>query len=221
MGASEKPIVIGVDLDGVCADFYERMREVAAEWFERDKKSLTKDVSYGLPEWGVRTDDDGEHYRSLHRFAVTARDLFSTVKMIPGARRVLRQLSDEDFRIRIITHRLFINYFHAIAVQQTIEWLDTHGIPYWDLCFMKDKHQVGADIYIEDSPSNVRALRREGLYTICFANSTNKDIENPRAASWDEVYDLVKSHAQVIRRTKKPDARVVGKRGGRKSTITR
>jgi hypothetical protein len=26
-------IIIGVDLDGVCSDFYGRMREVVAEWF--------------------------------------------------------------------------------------------------------------------------------------------------------------------------------------------
>ncbi|HHE31099.1 MAG TPA: 5'-nucleotidase, partial [Chlorobaculum parvum] len=31
----QRNIVIGVDLDGVCADFYGRMRQIAAEWFER------------------------------------------------------------------------------------------------------------------------------------------------------------------------------------------
>ena len=52
--------------------------------------------------------------------------------MIPGARKWLQKLSDEGFRIRIITHRLFIEHFHAPAIQQTIEWLDSNGIPYWD-----------------------------------------------------------------------------------------
>jgi hypothetical protein len=70
---------------------------------------------------------DPEQYFSLHRFAVTARNLFRDLEMIPGARSTLRQLSDEGYRIRIITHRLFIQYFHAIAVQQTIEWLDRNG----------------------------------------------------------------------------------------------
>ena len=149
-------IVLGVDLDGVCADFYGQMREVAAEWFERQVRELTPDVSYGFGEWGITTEDQ---YRSLHRFAVTARNLFREVPIIPGARRVLRKLSDERYRIRIITHRLFIHYFHATAVQQTIDWLDHHGIPYWDLCFMKEKDQVGADIYIDDSPRNVANLR--------------------------------------------------------------
>jgi 5'(3')-deoxyribonucleotidase len=142
-----KPIVLGVDLDGVCADFYGRMRTIAAEWFERPVKELPKKVSYGLPEWGLTPDQ----YKSLHRFAVTERNLFREAAMVPGARKVLRRLSDEGYRIRIITNRLFIRFFHATAVEQTIEWLDHYGIPYWDLCFMREKDQVGADIYIDDA----------------------------------------------------------------------
>ena len=189
MSTDQKKIVLGVDLDGVCADFYARMREIAAEWFEKPLQDLTPDVAYGLREWGI---GGAEQYQSLHRFAVSERNLFGTVGMIPGARRVLRRLSDEKYHIRIITHRLFILYFHALAVQQTIEWLDHYGIPYHDLCFMKEKEQVGADIYIEDSPDNIESLRARGFYTICFANSTNKHIGRPRAENWDDVYKLIK-----------------------------
>jgi hypothetical protein len=46
--------IIGVDLDGVCSDFYGRMREIAAEWFERPIDELPPEVSYGLKEWGSR-----------------------------------------------------------------------------------------------------------------------------------------------------------------------
>jgi 5'(3')-deoxyribonucleotidase len=56
---------------------------------------------------------------------------------------------------------------------------------------MKAKEQVGADIYIEDSPDNVKNLRSKGLYTICFGNSTNRDVEAPRAGSWEEAYRLI------------------------------
>ena len=183
-----RQVVIGVDLDGVCADFYARIREIAAEWFERPIEELTKDVSYGLEEWGI----SGDQYGALHRFAVTERKLFSTMPMIPGARRVLRKLSDEGYRIRIITHRLFIPHFHEEAVSQTVHWLDHHGIPYWDLCFMREKDQVGADVYIEDSPANIERLRAAGQETICFANSTNKHLAKPRAKTWDEVHKIIK-----------------------------
>ena len=184
-------LIIGVDLDGVCADFYGRIREIAAEWFERPVEELTTDVSHGLSEWGVT---GTEQYESLHRFAVTQRELFKTSPMIPGARKYLRLLSDEGARVRIITHRLFIHYFHNAAVSQTIDWLDANGIPYWDLCFMKAKEQVGADVYVEDAPDNVKRLREKGLFTICFANSTNKDVPAPRAENWKQVYEFIHGH---------------------------
>jgi beta-phosphoglucomutase-like phosphatase (HAD superfamily) len=194
---SLKGLIVGVDLDGVCADFYGRMREIAAEWFECKLEDLTQDVSYGLVEWGVKPDK----YESLHRFAVLQRSLFETSPMIPGARKYLRRLSDEGARIRIITHRLFMFYFHKAAVSQTVDWLDHHGIPYVDLCFMKEKEQVGADIYVEDSPANVEALRQQGNHVVCFGNSTNRHVAGPRAGSWEEVYRLIHEYAATARRT--------------------
>ena len=197
MANAPERLVLGVDLDGVCADFYGRMREIAAEWFERRVDDLTTQVSYGLPEWGVK---DKDQYLSLHRFAITQRDLFKTEEMIPGARKYLRMLSDEGFRIRIITHRLYIHYFHAAAVQQTIEWLDHNGIPYWDLCFMREKDQVGADIYIEDAPENIERLRAKGHFTICLANSTNTAVAAPRATSWEGVYTMIRERERELSR---------------------
>lgn len=65
--------VLGLELDGVCADFYGRMREIAAEWLGVGVSSLPEDVSYGLPEWGIRQQlgADPGGYDRLHRFAVT------------------------------------------------------------------------------------------------------------------------------------------------------
>ncbi len=181
--------VFGVDLDGVCADFYAGLRPIAAEWLGVDVGTLPERVSWGLPEWGIDKAPGG--YEALHRFAVTQRELFRVLPPMPGSPIALRRLSVADVRIRIITHRLFIKYFHQVAARQTIEWLDHHDIPYWDLCFMQEKAAVGADLYIEDSPKNVERLRAEGLKTIVFTNSTNEHLPGPRADSWDQVVDLV------------------------------
>ena len=187
MEAGER-FVLGVDLDGVVADFYGGLRPVAAEWLGQPLDSLTPEVSYGLPEWKL---DEAGGYDALHRFAVTQRDLFRKLAPIIGAPAVLRRLSARDIRIRIITHRLFIKYFHEKALDQTVEWLEYHGIPYWDLCFMKDKAAVGADLYLEDSPGNVEKLRAAGQQVICVSNSTNRHIGPPRAESWDDVERMV------------------------------
>jgi hypothetical protein len=50
---SEPQFVLGVDLDGVCVDFYGKLRGIAADWLERPIDELTTDVTYGLPEWGL------------------------------------------------------------------------------------------------------------------------------------------------------------------------
>ena len=180
--------VLGVDLDGVCADFYGGLRAIAAEWTGRNVEELPEVVSYGLPEWNLGPFGG---YEELHRFAVTQRQLFQKLEPMPGCPSGLRALSTEDIRIRIITHRLFIKYFHKEAIQQTVGWLDMHGIPYWDLCFMRDKAEVGANLYVEDAPANVEAMRKAGLPTLVFTNSTNLELDEPRVDSWAEVVGFV------------------------------
>jgi 5'(3')-deoxyribonucleotidase len=186
---TDRSFVFGVDLDGVVADFYGGLRPIAAEWLGVNVDSLLQRVSWGLVEWGVSDAPGG--YERLHRFAVTQRALFANMPPMPGAPQALRRLSIEGVRIRIITHRLFIKYFHQVAVSQTIQWLDRHDIPYWDLCFMQQKDAVGADLYIEDSPANIERLRAQGQKTIVFTNSTNEQLPGPRASTWDEVLHLV------------------------------
>jgi len=190
--------VLGLDLDGVCADFYGRMREITAEWRGVEVESLSPNVSFGLAEWGVRQpiDDDPGEYERIHRFAVTQRRLFETMTPIPGAPQGIRRLGAEGVRIRIITHRLFIRWFHETAVAQTVRWLDAHGIPYWDLCLMRDKEAVEADVYIEDTPTNILRLREMNRPVIIFSNSTNVNMDDEpggRANSWLEAEDLVRT----------------------------
>lgn len=199
---AERPqFVLGVDLDGVCADFYGGLRPIAAEWVGKRLEDMAEAVHYGLPEWQL---EPFGGYDALHRFAVTERQFFKNVPVMPGCAAGLRRLSAQRVRIRIVTHRLFISHFHQEAVTQTVAWLDGHGIPYWDLCFMKDKAAVGADLYVEDSPSNISALRAAGFRTLVFTNSTNLDQDAPRADSWAEVVQFVlKEKGRWEKRTSK------------------
>ena len=135
--------VLGVDLDGVVADFTAGLRPIAAEWLGIEVSQLPSDISYGFPEWCL---DEFGGYESLHRYAVKERHLFERLPPLAGAPAVLRKLSARGVRIRIITHRLYIPWFHKQAILQTTEWLERHAIPYWDICFMRDKSAVGADL---------------------------------------------------------------------------
>jgi len=184
----ESTFILGVDLDGVVGDFYGSMRRIAAEWLDRPLESLTQEVSYGLEEWDI---DEFGGYERLHRFAVTQRNIFLDMEPIANAPAILRKLSSRGIRIRIITHRLFLKYSHRTTIRQTVDWLDKYDIPYWDICFMKDKGAVGAHVYIDDAPENIIKLRNQGCRTIVFSNSTNRDLAGPRANNWNEVEELV------------------------------
>jgi 5'(3')-deoxyribonucleotidase len=184
----ESSFILGVDLDGVVGDFYGAMRKIAAEWLNKPEDTLTEEVSYGLDEWGIA---EYGGYDRLHRFAVTQRNLFRDMLPIKDAPAILRKLSGRGVRIRIITHRLFLKYSHKTSITQTVDWLDNYDIPYWDLCFMNDKVAVGAHVYIDDAPRNIRELREGGHKTIVFSNSTNRDISGPRADSWIEAEQIV------------------------------
>src|SRR5918999_2471383 len=91
--------VLGVDLDGVVANFYEGFRIIVAEWFGVSHDSLTTEPTYGLSEWGITSE---QQYEDIHRFGVTQRNLFGQLSPVRGAPATLRRLSDRDVRIRII-----------------------------------------------------------------------------------------------------------------------
>jgi len=189
--AEHELFVLGLDLDGTCADFYGRMREIASEWTEQPLEVLPQEPEWGLGNWGI-----GSHnYTRFHRFAVTQRGLFETMKPIANAPQVIRRLGTEGIRIRIITHRLFIRYFHEVAVQQTVRWLDHWSIPYWDLCFMRDKGEVGAALYVEDSPENIQDLRAGNKEVLIFSNPTNENLADEpggRARGWVEAEEMIR-----------------------------
>jgi 5'(3')-deoxyribonucleotidase len=178
--------ILGVDLDGVCGDYTAALREVAIER-GGDPDRLPLERSWDFREWGLSVDQ----FEELHRAAVAEHRIFRSMPVIAGCAEVLWRLSDAGVWIRIITHRLYVNWGHATAVADTVDWLDAAGIPYRDLCFLGAKPQVEADCYIEDAPHNIDALRDNGAHVIVFDQPYNRQVPGPRAGDWAAVEDLV------------------------------
>lgn len=179
--------ILGVDLDGVCGDHSEAFRRVVAAERGIDPASLPEQRSWNYHEWGL----DDEEFERLHRVGILEHRMFRTMPVIPGCAEALWRLSDAGVWIRLITHRLYANWGHAVAVGDTVAWLDDHGIPYRDLCFLGQKPQVEADAYIDDAPHNILALRETGSAVIVFDQPYNRDLDGLRARSWPEAESLV------------------------------
>ncbi len=179
--------VLGVDLDGVCGDHAEAFRRVVADERGIDPHELPEQTTWDFTEWGL----DRSEFERLHRVAIIEHRMFRTMPPIAGAADALWRLSDAGAWIRLITHRLYANWGHAVAVADTVEWLDEHRIPYRDLCFLGDKPSVGADAYIDDAPHNVSALRDAGAHVLVFSQPYNLDVDGPRADGWAEAEQWV------------------------------
>ena len=181
------PFVLGVDLDGVCGDFTGAFKQVVAEELGVLPESLPTNRSWGFDEWGLNPAllDD------LMRTAAVKHRMLARMEPIAGAVEALWRLSDAGVWIRIVTHRLYVNWSHAVVVADTVAWLDEVQIPYRDICFLGAKPDVACDCYIDDAPHNVKALRASGNQVICFGQPYNTDIAQPRMDSWDEVEDYV------------------------------
>ena len=180
--------VLGVDLDGVCADYESALRSSVATRRGIDPSTLPSQESMGhFTEWGLTADG----FREAHRTAVTEDHIFRTMQPYPGVAEVLWRLSDAGVWIRVITHRLLFNGLHEASAADTAVWLDQHDIPYRDLCFIGDKATVGADLYIDDSPHIILALREAGRTALVFDQLYNRHLDGPRVRSWADVEPLV------------------------------
>lgn len=179
--------VLGVDLDGVCAEHTRGFRRIVAERLNVSEDSLTLERGWNFEEWGFSPDEFEEH----HRYAVTEGRMFRDLEVIDGAAEALLRLSDAGVWIRVITHRLFVNWGHQIAAGDTVAWLDRAEIPYRDLCFLGAKPEVEADLYIDDAPHNVEALRAAGNEVIVFDQYYNRHLDGLRANDWREAEEIV------------------------------
>lgn len=183
-----RTFIFGVDLDGVCGDYTAAFREVVAADRGIDPADLPAERSWSFREWGI---DTPEEFDRLHRLAVLEHHIFRTMPAMDGAAEVLWRLSDAGVWIRVITHRLYVNWGHAVAVADTVAWLDRVGIPYRDICFLGAKPEVDAHCYVDDAAHNIEALREAGNHVIVYDAPYNQGVEGPRARSWDDVEELV------------------------------
>ncbi|MDC0245307.1 hypothetical protein OAK27_01415 [Acidimicrobiaceae bacterium] len=173
-------LILGVDLDGVCADYTTAFRPLVAQELNIPLSSLPEERSWDFSEWGLSP----KQFEDLHHKAVEDYRMFRSMPVFENASEVLWRLSDAGVWIRIITHRLYVNWGHAVAVTDTVEWLDQARIPYRDICFLGDKPEVEADIYLEDAPHNIASLRNSGNSVIVFDAPYNQEVDGPRATSW-------------------------------------
>lgn len=146
MGKSER-LRLGIDLDGVVADFN-------TGWMER----YNREFGAALHDSQV-TSWDGmvrlTHFPSMDEFWAWAQQggasIFRDLPPFPGAVETMRELATEH-RIVIISSKF------DWAIPDTLAWMSEHRLPAREIHFVWDKTTVSCDVYLEDAPHNLEDL---------------------------------------------------------------
>lgn len=184
-------MIIGVDIDDTSGGYIAAFRKsVGAHHGFEEAEHLTHlpdPTDYHFSSWKSII---GEDFRTYHGRAVEE-GIYATMDVFPDASKYLWKLHEDGHRIVFITSRFVNHRQHARVITDTAIWLDKHDLPYDDIMFLRDKHIVQADVFVDDSPSKVEALRAAGREVIVFDASYNQDLEGPRAHNWEEAYNLI------------------------------
>jgi 5'(3')-deoxyribonucleotidase len=147
----EPPVRLGIDLDGVVADFN-------AGWI----RAYNDEFGAEIPIDAVRTWDGLQgltHFPDMDGFWRWAEGgerhgIFRHLEPYGDALEALTGLVQDHHRIVIVTSR------PGWAVHDTFAWIAEHHIPTREVHITGRKWRVPCDIYLEDAPHHLRSIHR-------------------------------------------------------------
>jgi 5'(3')-deoxyribonucleotidase len=179
---------LGIDLDGVVGDFH-------VGWMTRYNARFGTELQASqVQDW------DGlhelTHFRTMDEFWEWAREGETSIfRDIPPYERAVETIADLSRHHRIV----IISSKFDWAIPDTLAWMAEHRIIAHEIHFVWDKTTVACDVYLEDAPHNLTALRRHrGGAVVCrMVRAWNSPLEGAvDITDWRDFATLVQSHAE-------------------------
>lgn len=177
---------LGIDLDGVVADFN-------TGWISRYNSDFGADVAFdAVKAWDAIP--SLTHFRHMGEFWRWAQDhdghsLFRHLETYPEAVETLWELARARHEIVILTTK------PPWAIHDTYAWLAQHRIPSREVHILDRKWTVDCDIYLEDAPHNLENLvaHRPDRVVTRFVRPWNGPVPGTEEVSdWEGFAKLVR-----------------------------
>jgi uncharacterized protein len=176
-------IRVGVDMDGVLADFN-------SGWMTRYNAEFGTALEAAMVDrW------DGlhslTHFGSMDEFWAWAqgegRSTFRDAPPLPGAVEAITRIGRRH-RVVIVSAKF------DWAIPDSLAWLADHRVPAREVHFLWDKALAGCDIYLDDAPYQLQELReRQPEAVVCrMVHPWNEPLAGVvDVYSWEEFEDVV------------------------------
>ena len=177
---------LGIDLDGVVADFNAGWIELHRAEFGSDLHPDMVTTWNGLHELGGFA-DMGAFWRWA-RGSADRPSIFRHLEPFPGAVETLHDLDRAGHDVVIITTK------PRWARRDTLRWLADHDLPTGEIHITSRKHRVACDVYLDDSPHVVPELvEHRPEATVCrFVRPWNDPVDGAvDIESWGAFHTLV------------------------------
>ena len=141
---------LGIDLDGVVADFNAGWMRLHAEEFGSDLRPEMVTGWNGLHALGGFGDMDA--FWAWAQATPARPSVFRHLELFPGAAETLTGFVEAGHEIVILTAK------PRWAVPDTLRWLADHEIPTSEIHIVHDKHLIACDVYLDDAPTVLENL---------------------------------------------------------------
>lgn len=192
-----KTLDVGLDIDGVLYPFDTMMtRRVEQTKGLRpgtlDDHALT--WHWYRDQWGMSDEEFVTHLRNGVKYGV----LYSAGFPTAGAVAAVRRMADAGHRIHYITNRDLPGLDPGLVRLRTREWLNSHGFHVDSLTVSADKTLVRTDVFLDDRPENIRALKDAGHpCAVLWDKPYNRHVNGTRVNDFHEFELLVRYRAHV------------------------